>query len=477
MNSIQIQANCCCWKMLFGAIFTIIMLSLNACRKDSVSEIHNVLAKSDERFKNKEEDEALALLFELENKLNEATPDSLRYKVLSRIGGVYYAGFKKDKADEYFKRALIVARKLDNGYLSQALWNRCLTVSDNDSIFTFLKECRAISQECGAKYTEAMSGINLASAYTQSGNLDGAREILESMDEIIGNDSVLIVELSNAQLSYLIADKNFNEAKEILDNQNINELSLYGKASRYQNLYAIEIENNRFEKALEYRDSIDVIKNKIDSISFDERLSTIESEFSSKFDKEKKDREITTIISLCIIILLSALLFGEIKRRLMMKKQIELNEQITKLNLKIARLTESHNENNTPADEINADIQSEVIEKLRLNKELFVSQPIYNRLKQLNLKRDSDSVDRTAAKEVLDGVIGQFADVCSNLRQLYVGMTYDDVLYCAAIYVGFSKELASVAFGSSEDALRRRKSRIKQKLPSTIFDAIFGTKV
>ena len=254
-------------------------------------------------------------------------------------------------------------------------------------------------------------------------------------------------------------------------------MSLYGKASRYQNLYAIEIENNRFEKALEYRDSIDVIKNKIDSISFDERLSTIESEFSSKFDKEKKDREITTIISLCIIILLSALLFGEIKRRLMMKKQIELNEQITKLNLKIARLTESHNENNTPADEINADIQSEVIEKLRLNKELFVSQPIYNRLKQLNLKRDSDSVDRTAAKEVLDGVIGQFADVCSNLRQLYVGMTYDDVLYCAAIYVGFSKELASVAFGSSEDALRRRKSRIKQKLPSTIFDAIFGTKV
>ena len=160
-----------------------------------------------------------------------------------------------------------------------------------------------------------------------------------------------------------------------------------------------------------------------------------------------------------------------------MKKQMELNEQITKLNLKIARLTESHNENNTPADEINADIQSEVIEKLRLNKELFVSQPIYNRLKQLNLKRDSDSVDRTAAKEVLDGVIGQFADVCSNLRQLYVGMTYDDVLYCAAIYVGFSKELASVAFGSSEDALRRRKSRIKQKLPSTIFDAIFGTKV
>lgn len=103
-------------------------------------------------------------------------------------------------------------------------------------------------------------------------------------------------------------------------------------------------------------------------------------------------------------------------------------------------------------------------------------QPVYSRLKQLNLKRDSETIDKKAAREILDGVIGQFADVCTNLRQLYDGMTYDDVLYCAAIYVGFSKELASVAFGSSEDALRRRKSRIKQKLPTAVFEAVFGTK-
>lgn len=159
-----------------------------------------------------------------------------------------------------------------------------------------------------------------------------------------------------------------------------------------------------------------------------------------------------------------------------MKKQIELNEQILKLNLRIAQLTGSHNESDTPVNEGNADVQPEIIEKLRLNKELFINQPIYGRLKQLNLKRDSETIDKAMAREVLDGVIGQFADVCTNLRQLYSGMTYDDVLYCAAIYVGFSKELASVAFGSSEDALRRRKSRIKQKLPTAVFEAVFGTK-
>ncbi len=168
--------------------------------------------------------------------------------------------------------------------------------------------------------------------------------------------------------------------------------------------------------------------------------------------------------------------FAGVKRRLMMRKQIELNEQILKLNLRIAQLTESHNEGDTPANEVNADVQPEIIKKLRLNKELFMRKPVYSRLKQLNLKRDSDAIDKTTVKEILEGVIGQFADVCSNLRQLYPDMTSGDVLYCSIIYVGFSKEVASVAFGSSEDALRRRKSRIKQKLPQAVFDAIFGTK-
>ena len=205
-------------------------------------------------------------------------------------------------------------------------------------------------------------------------------------------------------------------------------------------------------------------------------MSKTESEFATRLYKEKKSREITAIIALCIIIILLVILLGGIKRRLMMKKQLELNEQILKLNLKIAQLIESHDESDTVGQNDNSDIQPEVIEKLRLNKELFISQPIYGRLKQLNLKRDSETIDKAMAREVLDGVIGQFADVCTNLRQLYDGMTYDDVLYCAAIYVGFSKELASVAFGSSEDALRRRKSRIKQKLPTAVFEAVFGTK-
>ena len=236
------------------------------------------------------------------------------------------------------------------------------------------------------------------------------------------------------------------------------------------------MERKQFFKAVSYRDSIDKIKNEIDSIEYDKKLLKIESDFLSRLDKERAYRKNTILIALCVIILLVYSLFWRIKRAHMMKRQLELNEQISRLNLRIVQLTETHDEM-SPSSMREGNVNVEIIQKLRLNRELFMSSPIYGQLQQLNLRRDADSIDKALAKEVLDAVIGQFADVCSNLRQLYTELTYDDALYCSAIYVGFTKELASVAIGSSEDALRRRKSRIKQKLPTAVFEALFGTKL
>lgn len=458
-------------------ILTTAMSLLCACNDSRVADISDGLHKAEAMISSDEKDNALGLLLEIENNLDETIPDSLRYKVISRIGSIYYADFKKEKADEYFNRALAIARKCDDEYLSGALWNRCLSISDNDSILILLKECREVSHKCGMRYSEAMSGINLANAYAQLGDPDQAWVILEDMEEVVGDNDVLRYELLNARVSYLMGIKQFDRAKKILDSQKEQRLNLQGRLFRYQNLYTIEVEDGNYARALEYRDSIDGINEKIDSISYDEKLSKIESDFSSRLDKEREHRNLALIIGLCIIILLCVLLAGGIKRRRLMRKQLELNRQIAKLNLRISQLTEMHDDETVLAEEVKGDVQTEVIEKLRLNRELFITLPIYDRLKQLNLKRATESLDRTSAKEVLEGVIGQFADVCSTLRQLYAGMTYDDALYCSAIYVGFSKEVASAAFGASEDALRRRKSRIKQKLPPAVFEAIFATKV
>ena len=453
------------------------ILLLGACSNHpDTSDISSRLAKAEAIFLAKEADEALAILLELENNLDKSVPDTLKYKVLSRIGGIYYADFKKDKADLYFKRAMMIARKCENEYLSGALWNRCLTLSNNDSILILLKECMDVSRQCNLRYTEVMAGVNLANAYAQLGNRNKALELLDTMREVIGDDRMLKYEYSFALQNILIADKQFDKAIELLDNQKVEDLNLFGKLSRFQNYFTIEMERKQFFKAVSYRDSIDKIKNEIDSIEYDKKLLKIESDFLSRLDKERAYRKNTALIALCVIILLVYSLFWRIKRAHMMKRQLELNEQISRLNLRIVQLTETHDEM-SPSSMGEGNVNVEIIQKLRLNRELFMSSPIYGQLQQLNLRRDADSIDKALAKEVLDAVIGQFADVCSNLRQLYTELTYDDALYCSAIYVGFTKELASVAIGSSEDALRRRKSRIKQKLPTAVFEALFGTKL
>lgn len=463
-------------SLAISIIVSAIFMILGGCGHDKATMISERFSEVGAMLSAGQKDAALANLLELENNLDESIPDTLRYDILSRTGAVYYDNLKKDKADEYFKKALSLARKCDDGRLSGALWNRCLTITDNDSIFILLSECQAISHDCGLKYTEAMAGINIANAYAQSGRPDEARETLENLDTVVGDDEGLIIELNNARLGLLMRGKQYDEALEILDAQNPADLNLNGKLSRYGNYYTIEVGNERYAKALDYRDSIDAVKNSLDSISHDERLAQVEFEFSSRLAKEREQRNTAIIVGTCVALLLSALIFHGVRRRRIMRRQLELTEQIHRLNLKIANLTKSHEENPVASAVDESDIQDEVIEKLRLNRELFINLPVHGRLRQLNLKRDVGQIDKTEAKEVLDGVIGQFADVCTNIRQLFPTMTYDDVLYCAAIYAGFSKEVASVAFGSSEEALRRRKSRIKQKLSTALFEAIFVTK-
>ena len=93
-------------------------LLLVACNSGHNAEIYRGLQRAEDLISEDKKDEALTQLFDLENNLNVNTPDTLKYKVLSRIGSIYYSDFKKDKADDYFKKALAVARECGKEYES-----------------------------------------------------------------------------------------------------------------------------------------------------------------------------------------------------------------------------------------------------------------------------------------------------------------------------------------------------------------------
>ncbi len=74
---------------------------------------------------------------------------------------------------------------------------------------------------------------------------------------------------------------------------------------------------------------------------------------------------------------------------------------------------------------------------------------------------------------VATDIIGRLSDACSSLRQTVSSMSNDDCLICSLACCGCSKEVVSAILGSSEEAVRRRKSRVKQKLSPVLFAFFF----
>ncbi|MCH5247262.1 MAG: hypothetical protein J1E99_03800, partial [Muribaculaceae bacterium] len=61
----------------------------------------------------------------------------------------------------------------------------------------------------------------------------------------------------------------------------------------------------------------------------------------------------------------------------------------------------------------------------------------------------------------------------NNLKDEFPSLSSDDLLLCIMSYLGLNKEIIAVLLKSSEDAIRQRKSRLKKKVTSEVFDFFF----
>ena len=89
---------------------------------------------------------------------------------------------------------------------------------------------------------------------------------------------------------------------------------------------------------------------------------------------------------------------------------------------------------------------------------------------QISNRLDFLMQEKGLSKKQLADALGKRSDI----RQAFPGLTNDDCVFCTMNFMGCSKEFISHAMGSSEEALRRRKSRIKQKLPEDLFHFFFS---
>lgn len=164
----------------------------------------------------------------------------------------------------------------------------------------------------------------------------------------------------------------------------------------------------------------------------------------------------------------------------------QLNASISQLNRQLDELRaeklqkqvtiESENEIPAPDDAM----ESIFIDKLRLKHTAFQSSSHYRLLSQLKLRYASSSnpvSSRVTAEErhsLMDAILSEFALECQQLQELYPALTGTDSVYCILSLLDFSREVGAACMEVGEEAYRRRKSRIKQKVSEALFSCIFG---
>lgn len=462
MNKIQ--------QLILLLTATLLCLLLPACMSNE-DKVRGQLKKASELKASDSDNERLAIMLEIDDNLDPALSPELKWEVASTLGDIYYTKYQYRKAHKYLTRAVDYGRECDDkSNLGIALWNLALVVNDTDSLTQILSECRDVNRLVGNLHIENRARIHLSRFAALRNDLVQARLIYDSIIASAHNDKFIDVESKILLADISIIEKNYPEATAIINGMAPERLSLDGKVIRYTRLMHLMKSQGKYEQALLYSDSLAIYRDSINLITLSDQTSRIENGYAARIVREQGQRTIAIAIGICVTLLLSAIIFFLARQRKLKSRQLSLVKKISSLNLKLSELATGSGLHEEPV----AEMEKSVAEKFRLNREFFRTLPQYSTLRQLNLLRNSDEIDRQKVKDILDAVIGQFADACTNLSQLFPALTMEDALYCAIIYAGFTKEVASVAFKASEEALRRRKSRIKQKLTPGMFEFIFG---
>ena len=257
---------------------------------------------------------------------------------------------------------------------------------------------------------------------------------------------------------------------------NPDSLNVYGRLQRTSAIYDILVQQGDYKSALAYKDSIFIYTDSIRELDGSKRVEEIEKSYHASIAEKNHRFQLLLWSAALAVTVILVILFFVLKTLRLKKHQIKLNDKIYALNARIAELMPKSDENNEQIEPTEKDIVSisRLIEqKYELSLEVFKSQPQYESLRKLNLIREMSSENKAEIKSLYDSIVGRFSGCCSDTRQAFSGLTNDDCIFCTMNFVGCSKEVISAAMGSSEEALRRRKSRIKQKLPESIFVFFF----
>lgn len=459
----------------FNFFATILIgLSLTSCtHKQSPSDIisEGFRLASEEKY-----DEAQLKGLQAEELLEEDSPLTDRESLARLYGQIYFQLNIKNKAKEHLAEALTFAEELnDTSLMEMNLFNLGLCATTEKEAVTNFRRAASLSHKSGNKLLQSSALEKLAQVYIYSNKYEDAQQSLDEATALCEDDSPQQGEIAMTQCRLWLAEGKHEDAEK--GYKSMESLNVYGRLAKVNGIHDILVQKGDYKSALAYKDSIYLYTDSIKKLDGSRQVEEIEKTYHANIERKNQRFKMLLWASVSVLTVILIILFFVLKTLRLKKHQVDLEDKISALNARIVELmpgNDNDEEQKEPTKDNIISISQLIEQKYELSFEVFKTLPQYEIQRKLNLIRDISSEHKGEIKTVYDAIVGRFSGCCSDMRQAFPGMTNDDCVFCSMNLIGCSKEVVSSSMGSSEEALRRRKSRIKQKLPEDLFRFFFS---
>lgn len=363
--------------------------------------------------------------------------DSIRAcHCLKDIGDSFLLEYQRDSAFYYYQQALQIASKLKQPHLLSLLY----------------KKMAMFYYEQG-KHTEA--DIYISKALQQL----AGKENYTSACYIKGN--VLQELQQNDSAAYY-----WNIGKE--------SSNIYVKASCYNKLYqSCKSKAHHCEKIIMYADSFLALHDSIQTLKDHTELSSLTAIHQTEVHKHKMAIHNQRLIAIVVIFALILGILFFIRDRAQKKKLLKLQQRLMEIHAETILL---HEEENTLKEEQEGKLTKLSRERWELCTSLFAKTEGYEML--CKIKEEANPIERKSKIEeyrikIIRDIRKSFADVMGDLKENYPALTSDDLLYCVFSLLRCPNNIIEKIKDTTPDALRTRKSRIKNKVGEGLYMLIF----
>lgn len=366
--------------------------------------------------------------------------DSLRtcYN-LKNIGNAFLLGNQWDSTYYYYQHALPIAFSLNDSGMLSAIYKNMAALYNEQNRFVDADTC----------ISKALAYLSKEEAYTAACSTKG--DILNNMNK---KDSAVYYWNIGASSS-----------------------NIYVRTSSYNSLFQESKRMKDWERSTLYADSFitfyDSIQTMNDRAEIDKLMDNHLIELH-KYKLSVKNQQVVAGLVIAFLLLVFILIVLYLWRdRLRQKRYVSLQQQLTKNRTETMLL---HEESDTTIKDKNVELYKLEEERFAICTSLFKTTDGYKKLcefEKLPPKARISLVTNYRPKIISD-LRKAFVDVMTDLKEHCTALTNDDLLYCILVLLNTSKDIIWDVMNSTPDAMKTRKSRIKNKMDAETFERIFG---